>query len=132
MSEFELVTLYTEMSNASAEHFMKFTTGLFSMLVTAYFAGPKLTRAMAAVVVALFSMFTLITGMSVAASLDRVSNLASVIRGARESNQELAWFAVPPHTLYVSFSVFVASVLVLSYLAALVFFFYTRHHPRET
>lgn len=126
MTDFELVSLLNEVFNTAFSTLMDYTTGLFAMLVASYLVAARLKRSMAVLVVLLFSLFAFAMVPATIASAVRLAGiLAQANRVATAPDSPISF--VFTNSFVVPFiAPTIAALTVLSYVAALVFFFQAR------
>jgi hypothetical protein len=97
---------------------------------TGYFIGPKLTRTMVVIILGLFTLVTIVMTWHVAGAYSDAAHLAlEIAKSQGSADSVIAWMfrgGVPEGGSYLSSMII--GVIVISYLAALVFFFHARHH----
>jgi predicted permease len=99
MTELDLLNAIRDWVDSTAGHFMNFVTGLFAFLVASHFTGPQLSRTSIAILLCVFTVFSLITGSAVVAGFNESNALTEALLGlpdrqissyvARESN--ISW-----------------------------------------
>ena len=126
MSEFEIASLFNELLATVLAVLETFMAALFAMLATAYFVAPRLTRAMSATVVGLFTIFsTLVIFLAVAASRRVAGFGAPLDEMASQIGADLSWLFFVPAAVPV-IPAAVVTILITAYVATLLFFFQAR------
>jgi hypothetical protein len=129
MTDYEIVTLFNELLNTSFARLNDFMVGLFALLVTAYFAGRQLSSRMAALLLALYTAFSLATITAAVASAHRFALAGDLVRAAaaRPDSMLPQLFSMLPSPALVT--PVMGLLLVGAYLGGLVFFFQARRGP---
>ncbi len=103
---------------------------LFAMLATAYFVAPKLTRAMSATVVGLFTLFSALVIFLTFAATRRVAEFGGQLNEmASQIGSDLSWLFFVPAAVPI-LPAAVAIILITAYVAGLLFFFHARREFR--
>ena len=135
MTEYEMANLFGEWVTYSEAYFETFIGLLFAFLIASYLVSSKLTRPMVVIVIFSFTAVEINYIYSFWGSSADMASLAAKIGEAKAAdNPHLDWMFGSGQSLVGSFELQlkVQSVIMMaSYIAALAFFFYTRHHPRE-
>ena len=126
MTEYEMADLFATWG-AYLELFLeRFLYLVFAFLVTAYLVGSKLKPALVVIVVALYSYMALRYVVVYFNVIDDQIALAEQIRASIASgNSDLAWLGISESLSTILNTQ--ALAMFLSYIASLVFFFYSRH-----
>ena len=128
MNEYEMADLFLTWGEFLEAILERYITVTFAFLVVAFLVSAKLQRPLVVIVLALYSYMALryiLYYINVAS--DSVA-LASQIRETRiQPDSSLAWLDISPVMEPILYTQAVA--MFVAYLAALVFFFYVRHHP---
>ena len=130
MDDLELLSFMTQQA-VYCEAFIKdFTALLFAFLFVSYLVSHKLDRVMAGIVIMLYSAMALRYAFVFYNTSNDIVSMTAVLRKmAVLPDSNIPWLDIGPvEVLYPS----VTAILLLSYLASLVFFFYTRRNPRQT
>jgi hypothetical protein len=126
MTDFELVYLLNEVFNTLFSTIMDYTTGLFAMLVASYLVASKLSRGMAGLIVALFSLFAFaMVPATIAAAARLAGVLAQASRVAAEPGSAIAFVFTNPF-IVPFIAPTIAVLTVLSYIGGVVFFVQAR------
>jgi len=125
MTEYELIDAYQSVEASWQGAVSIFISILFAYLVTAYFAGAKLTRVQAAIVTGLYTLFSLFMLQMLATLLRRMTQLGTEIL---EFSPERA---VADSRIIGTGLVMWGSVFLGSYVAGLVFMFQIRRNARK-
>ena len=131
MSESEVVSLFNELFSSVLGAIETFMAALFAMLVTAYFAGPKLTRSMSITIVGLFTGFSALAIFMAVAASRRVAGMILEFDRFTDQGLDLSWIYVLPTTARIVPSAF-AGLLIAAYCATLIFFFQSRRRALST
>ena len=130
MTEYEMADLFLDWGTYVEDIVQNFISLLFAFLIASYLVSHRLTQAMATLVLALFSWMAL---RAVLQHYNLSTDVIALANSIGEVNQEpgsaLDWLIVGESVASIAYRTQEAA-MILSYLAALVFFFYTRHHPR--
>ncbi len=125
MTAYELVSLFNESFTAMLSAVETFMAGLFALLLTAYFAAPKLTRSMSTTIVGLFTAFSVLMIFFAFAASRRVAGMILELDRAVSEGADLSWvYMVPAMAPIVPAMVLV--ILTSAYVATLIFFFQAR------
>lgn len=90
MSDFELIFLFNEFFNTTYARLNDFMVGLFAMLVAAYFVAAKLSQRMSALLLALYTIFSMATIVPAIAATDRMVLASEQVRlAAARAGSEL-------------------------------------------
>ncbi len=127
MSDYEIAALTNEFLNSLQGRIDTYLTGLFAMLITSYFVASKLSRAIAGLVICLFSLYSFVLGYAAYTSLWRVGVLVQEFSST--SSDPFPWILVLPG---FDPALVMAAVLVAAYCGAIWFFFYSRRNPIDT
>ena len=129
MTGLDLYSIFIEVIAASELVVERFTTLLFGFLVASYLVSARLDKIMVAIVLSLYSVMAIRYSFLFINTSDDVIAMARELRAmAASTGSDIAWLEIGPVEI-VFYGVFV--VMVLSYLASLVFFFRTRKAPRS-
>ena len=134
MTDYELVYIFTENLNSLQSAFMNYVGVLFAFLIAAYLVAAKLESSMVLIVVGLFTLIAFQQVAPVFGYGSTVGELGSQIAArAIEDPSSLSWHgtAKPWGATALFITEFSETVvLVLSYIAGLVFFFHQRRVGR--
>ena len=126
MTEFELISLFNELLDDAFSRLADFMAGTFAMLISAFFAGAKLSRNMARLVVFLYTLFAVATSIPMLMISYRFTKVAELLgdRAGETGSVIDHIFPILPSTWGV---VPVMSVIVIgAYAGTLAFFMQTR------
>jgi len=130
MTEFEIASLFNELLATVLALLETFMAALFAMLATAYFVAPRLTRAMSATIIGLFTLFSAFVIFLAFAASRRVAGFgAQLDEMANQLGADLSWLFFMPAAVPVVPTAVVA-ILVTAYVATLVFFVQARRQMR--
>jgi hypothetical protein len=110
MSDYEIVSLFNDLLNTGFARLNDFMVGLFAVLVTAYMAARDLTRPMVGLVLALYTMFSIVTIVPTLVTFNRFALAADLVREAAKR---------PDSPLSGLFAILPAAALVTSVMAVL-------------
>lgn len=79
MTEFELISLFNAFFDDTFSRLADFMTGTFAMLISAFFAGAKLSRNMARLLIFLYSLFSMATAVPTLAASYRFTQAAELL-----------------------------------------------------
>lgn len=113
-----------DQADSVAGHFMNFVTGLFALLLASHFAGSQLSRLNHAILLGVFTVFSLITGGSVVAAGSDLSALAEALSAI--PGRTLSSAATPSMVLASRW--LAASALIAGYVAGVAFLRESRKH----
>jgi hypothetical protein len=128
MSDFEMVMLFNETMNFLLYGFTTFLSIIFAFLVASMLLAGKLTRTLAGIAVGLFSLASVLFISQAFAVATNVGLIAEQIKiSVAEDRSSLGWVSfgqldAPMGTIMR----FVAVLMMLAFVAALVFFFHQR------
>ena len=126
MTEYEMADLFATWGAYQELFLERFLYLVFAFLVTAYLVGSKLKPALVVIVVGLYSYMTLRYVVVYFNVIDDQIALAEQIRASRAlENSSLAWLGISESLSAILYTQ--AWAMFLSYIASLVFFFYSRH-----
>ncbi len=134
MSEYELANLFNEQLRLQQSLFMNYVTVLFAFLIAAYLAADKLKPSMVIIIVGLFTVMTFqMVPATFGAGHDFASVATKIALRATDGQADMSWHgAATPWGAgainIVRFGSF--AMLIISYLAGLIFFFHQRHVGR--
>ena len=127
MTAYEAVSLFYEMANTSSNLLFGFIGLLSAFLIMSYFAAEKLSKALMAIVLVLFSLSSLLLIMQIQLVRNDMESLYSQILGFQSAGLEgLDWFALNSPSLVVLISGALNLVTIGGYLGCIAFFFYKR------
>ena len=130
MTGLDLYLVFVEVIAATELVIERYTTLLFGFLVASYLISAKLDKVMVAIVLSLYSVMALRYSFLFVNTSDDVIAMAGELREmAASPDSNISWLEIGPVHI-VFYGVFV--VMILSYLASLVFFYRTRQSPRNT
>ena len=130
MTGFEIAILFNELLTTVVALLETFMAALFAMLATAYFVAPKLTRAMSAIVVGLFTLFSALVIFLTFAATRRVAEFGGQLNEmASQIGSDLSWLFFVPAAVPI-LPAAVAIMLITAYVAGLLFFFHARREFR--
>lgn len=127
MTDFEVAILTNEFLDSLQGRIDTYLTGLFAMLVTSYFVASRLSRAIAGLVVGLFSLYCFILGYATFTAIWRVGVLVRDFGSA--STESSPWILDMP---VFNPAVAIPVLLIGAYFGAVWFFFYARRHPFDS
>lgn len=127
MSDFEVAVLTNEFLDSLQGRIDTYLTGLFAMLISSYFVASKLSRAIAGLVVSIFSLYCLVLGYATYTSLWRVGVL--VRDYSSTSSGAFPWILDVPG---FNPALVIPLLLIGAYIGAIWFFFYARKHPFDS
>lgn len=129
MTAYEKADLFKSLIDSASNMMMDYVSVLFAFLVTGYLVAPHLNRVMTGIVVGLFSLFSAIMIFSVNRTMSTNAGLVNEIRqNAAGGDTAFSWHPIvtePANFLTLATPV-VSSLLVLSAISGIVFFFYAR------
>ena len=135
MTDYELISLFTEYLAALQTAFMNYVAVLFAFLIAAYLIADKLESRMVVVVVALFTLVTLQQAAPViGAGYDCAALGSQIVERAAADPAGIGWIGAAtslsdavgiPLVRFGSIA-----VVILSYIGGLIFFFHQRHVGR--
>lgn len=126
MTEFETYTTFLLVFDTSETLIERFLTLLFGFLIASYLVGAKLDRLMIGIVLSLYTVMAVRYAFVFINASGDVVEMADVLRTlAASPNSNLSWLEIGP--VHIFFPV-VFAVMLLSYLASIVFFFRAREH----
>ena len=130
MSDFELVSLFSELVINLQTSFMNYVAVLFAFLVGGYMTADKLDTITASIFIGLFSLVTLQQASPVLGFGNDASSLAALIAvRAADDPSGLGWHGAASSLGSIGtpiLGVGAITIILLSYLGALVFFFHQR------
>jgi hypothetical protein len=132
MTEYELADAFMTWNTMLESTTERYISLLFAFLVTAHLVSARLKPLIVAIVISLYSYMSLRYAFFYINVVDDQVALAAKITARRLTpGSDLDWLTISPTIANVFYSQGVA--LFLSYLASLVFFFYTRRstHMKE-
>ena len=129
MADLELYSVILQQGDYCESFIESFTTLLFAFLIASYLVADKLDRVMVAIVISLYSAMALRYAFLYHNTSGDIVAIAAELRDlAAMPESNVSWVEIGPvGVFYPSVTV----ILVLSYLASLVFFFHTRRKPRR-
>ena len=133
MTEYEMASLLIGWTNSTEGLLQTFIGLLFAFLIASYLVSSKLTGPMVVIVIGLFTAIEISYILSFWGSASDMASLAvkiTEIKTAGSPHLDWIFMNAEAGTFKTLYAVQTA-IMALSYLGALVFFFYTRHHPRE-
>ena len=126
MTDFELIFLFNEFFNTAFARLNDFLVGLFAMLAASHFVAAKLSKAMARLVVGLYTVFSIATIVPAIAATDRLV-LASqqlALAASRPGSDLAALISLLPNrAIVMPVMIF---LLIAAYVGAMMFFFQVR------
>jgi hypothetical protein len=126
MTEFELITLFNEFFDDAFSRLSDFMAGTFAMLISAFFAGAKLSRNMARLVIFLYTLFSVATAVPTLAASYRFTRAADLLREMSIEPDSVIGLIFPNFpSPYIVMPVMVL-ILLGAYVGTLAFFFQTR------
>jgi hypothetical protein len=139
MSDFEMIMVFNETMSFLLSGFTTFLSIIFAFLVASTFLAGRLTRSLAGIAVGLFSLasiFFITQAFAVASNIGFiVEEIKTAVAAGRSSLGWIGFVALdaPMGTIMNA----VAVLMVLAFVAALVFFFHQRRlettiHPTAT
>jgi hypothetical protein len=131
MTEYEYADLFNEYMNLIFTVFMGHASLVFAFLIAGYLVAHKLRPLLAYIAIMLFTIAIGLPTFVQNRFGGAMMGLAAEIRQASESSASLlAWHSITyePEQYIVWAMYSITFVMVMSYVAALVFFFYQRKH----
>jgi hypothetical protein len=126
MTEFELINLFNAFFDDTFSRLADFMTGTFAMLISTYFAGAKLSRNLARLVVFLYSLFAMATAVPTLAAAFRFTQVAQLMKGRMSEPGSLIDQIFPSlPSPYLVMPVMIM-ILVGAYVGTLAFFYQAR------
>jgi 4-amino-4-deoxy-L-arabinose transferase-like glycosyltransferase len=129
MTDYEVLSLFSEFGGNTQETFVNYVGILSAFIVAAYLVADKLTTKMTIVIVALFTVVALQQGIALLLHWgDQVGLLAEI-----RTRNDLVWHGAhraPPSTGLVFYATYFITVFG-GYIGALAFFFDRRRKPRQ-
>ncbi len=126
MSEYELISLFNEFFDDSFSRLADFMTGTFAMLVSAFFAGPRLSRNMAGLALFLYTLFAAATAVPTLAASFRFTQAAELLRIAGTEPGSLIPQIFPMLPSPVLVMPVMTLILLGAYVGTVVFFLQSR------
>jgi hypothetical protein len=126
MSELELLVTIRDTSDSAALHFMNFVSGLFAFVLASHFVGARLSRINLAILIALFSAFSLITAFAAFSRLSMAGRLLEQLSTLPDPKLPLSAFA-PASYAPTSISI----IILLGYVGGVLFLLETRRAARS-
>ena len=129
MSEYEAAYLFKEMIDGIQNASINYLSVVFGFLVAGYLAAAQLSKVMFGIAVGLFSFFALVTIFILNRYMATATALVDHLRlSAVEGDTSLVWHPIIYQPVnfseYISF--IYSGLLLISFAAALVFFFHCR------
>jgi hypothetical protein len=126
MTEFELISLFNTFFDDTFSRLADFMTGTFAMLISAFFAGPKLSKYMARLLIFLYTLFSVATAVPTLAASYRFTQAAGLLREMAQSPDSVVGQIFP--TLPSPYAVMPVMTLILvgAYVGTLAFFLQSR------
>lgn len=126
MTEFELISLFEMFLDDAFSRLADFMAGTFAMLISAYFAGARLSRGMAGLAVFLYTLFAMATSVPTLAISYRFTKVAELlaIKGVEPDSVIPHIFPQLPSTYFVM--PVMTLILVGAYAGTLAFFLQSR------
>lgn len=129
MTGLDLYSVFIEVISASELVVERYTTLLFGFLIASYLVSAKLDKVMVVIVLSLYSVMAIRYSFLFINTTDDVIAMAGELRQLAASPESvISWLEIGPVHI-VFYGVFV--VMILSYVASLIFFFRTRKTPRN-
>ena len=127
MTDFELYSLFNNLSDDIELLIERFITLLFAFLIASYLVGKKLDRLMTAIILSLYSAMVVRYAFIFFHVSNDVITLADELRtlAASPNSSMNTWLDIGPVHI---FHPVVLAVMLLSYFASIVFFFRARTH----
>ncbi len=124
MTEYEAVSLFYEMINTSSNHLMGYISVLSAFLVMSWFAADKLSKVLMVIVLALFSLVSILLIMQINLTRTDMSSLYAYIIELRSTGtNDLEWFLENPPWFVNSIPIVLNMVTIGGYISSLAFFF---------
>ena len=127
MSEYEMLSLGAVFLDALQARISLFMTGLFAMLATSHFAAAKLDRVTTAAVIGLFTLFSLLIGLSINRTVSALGALSR--KTIDEYGEQVAWLYGDQAPITPTVPLMV--LLIGAYGSAVWFFLYARNKERN-
>ena len=126
MTDYEMIDLFLTFGSNLESMVERFIALLFAFLIASYLVSAKLRPLMVTIVVALYSYMALrYVFFYFNIFADQITLARQIVASQDQPGSSLRWLDAPPSTmLAIYYSQTVA--MLLSYIASLVFFFYTR------
>ena len=125
MTEYELADNFMTWNNMLESTTERYVALLFAFLIAAHLVSAKLKPLIVVIVISLYSYMSLRYAFFYINVVDDQVALAAKITARRlMPNSDLDWLTISPHIAKVFYSQ--GAAMFLSYIASLVFFFYTR------
>ena len=126
MTEFELISLFETFLDDAFSRLADFMAGTFAMLISAYFAGAKLSRMMARLAIFLYTLFATATAVPTLAISHRFTKVAELlaIKGVEPDSVIPHIFPLLPSSYFVM--PVMTLILVGAYVGTLAFFLQSR------
>ena len=126
MTEFELISLFNTFFDDTFSRLADFMTGTFAMLISAFFAGPKLSRNMARLLIFLYTLFSVATAVPTLAASYRFTKTAGLLREMAQSPDSLVSVIFPSLPSPYAVMPVMTLILVGAYVGTLAFFLQSR------
>ena len=127
MTEYEAVSLFYEMINTSNSHLMGYISVLSAFLVMSWFAADKLSKVLMVIVLALFSLVSILLIMQINLTRTDMSSLYAYIIELRGTGTNgLEWFLENPPWFVDSIPIVLNMVTIGGYISSIGFFLYKK------
>jgi hypothetical protein len=129
MTDYEKASLFVDYLNTSNMVFSNYMAIVFAMLAASWFLAHRMSRLVAILFLALYSIGALMSGFGVFAAFTDFANLGvSIHQTAQTDGGELQWLAPagPGGAGMGALPVFVAFMVLSAYAGSIVFFFLVR------
>ena len=134
MSEYEKASLFVEFLNTANFVFSNFMALVFAMLAASFFIAHRMSRRVAALFLALYTVGALMMGFGVFAAFSDFASLGVFIHEtAPPDGGDLRWMGPTGLTgkQMGALPVFVGTLVLLAYAGSIVFFFLVRRRKLE-
>ena len=133
MTEYEMASLNIDTLLLLGASFTTYFSLVSAFLVASYLAAHRLTRTMATILIGLFVLWNMLMIGAVSAQLYSLSGLAKKMRTFADEGKGLEWHRVAhiPDSLIDWPRYLIVIILSLATIAAIYFFFHSRHVNRK-
>jgi hypothetical protein len=135
MTEYEMASLFNEYQNSAQTVLMNSFSIVSAFLITSYFAAHRLTRVMAAGVIALFSSSIFFETLRMMGQANSIAGLRAQIREFAQAGKGLTWHgsasvSSSPQWLVDVYPAIVVATALIIYCGTIYFFFHCRRVNR--
>ena len=134
MTDYEKASLFVDFLNTSNMVFSNYMAVVFAMLAASWFLAHRMSRLVAILFLALYSLGALMSGFGVFAAFTDFANLGVFIhQTAQAEGGDLRWLAPagPGGAGMSALPVFVAIMVLSAYAGSIVFFFIVRRNKLD-